>query len=113
MEQRQKNQVTLNLSQETVAAMVADLYSKNEGFRKAFDRDPKAALAEYCKQELPADMELVIHRNEDKCWHVALPSAQQLEAMQLSDADIENVAGGQTTATGVRWVGWEQAYSYD
>ena len=94
MEKSHDNAVTLPPSQEAVAAMVADLYAGNEGFRAAFDRDPKAALAEYYKQELPPDMEIVVHRNEDTRWHVTLPSAAQIEAMRLSEADMRDVAGG-------------------
>ena len=107
MEQKTKPKITLPPSQEAVAAMVADLYAENEDFRAAFDRDPKAALAEYYQRELPPGVEIVVHRNENKRWHVTLPSAEQIEAMQLSEADMQNVAGGTGNNN---WIGWEAAY---
>ena len=107
MEQKTTPEITLHPSQEAVAAMVADLYAESEGFRAAFDRDPKAAIAEYYKRELPPDMEIIVHRNEDNRWHVTLPSAEQIETMRLSEADMQNVAGGTGNNN---WIGWEAAY---
>ena len=107
MKKSPDNAVTLPPSQETVAAMLADSYTRNQAFRVAFDRDPKAAIAEYYKQELPADMEIIIHRNEDKRWHVALPSLKRMQATQLADEDMEEIAGGYDSD----WSSWRSSYS--
>ena len=107
MEKSPDNTVALPPSQEAVAAMLADSYTRDKAFREAFDRDPKAAIAEYYKQELPADVELVIHRNEDKRWHVTLPAANRSQAKQLTDEDMDNLAGGYDTD----WSSWQSVYS--
>ena len=92
MEQQQANAVTLAMTPEAVSAMLSAMYAKDADFRAAFDKDPKAALAKMSGQELPSDLEIVVHRNEDQRWHLTLPAQETAGA--LDDEDIANVAGG-------------------
>ena len=87
-QQDDKSAVTLEMSQETLSAVVADRYTRDEEFRGAFNEDPKAAISQWCEHDLPSDVEVVVHRNEIGRWHVALP------ALDLSDRELEGVSAG-------------------
>jgi len=91
-QQEQANAVQLPMTPEATSAIVAVRYAVDADFRAAFDKDPKAALSQFGGQELPSDVEIVVHRNKDKHWHIALPEVQTEGA--LGDEDIANVAGG-------------------
>lgn len=88
MAQRDKNAVTLEMSRETLSAVVAERYARDEEFRGVFDENPKAAISRWCGHELPSDTDVVVHRNEMGRWHVALP------ALDLSDRELEGVSAG-------------------
>ncbi|MDD9868625.1 MAG: hypothetical protein OXU50_01845 [Gammaproteobacteria bacterium] len=92
MEQKQANAVTLQMTPEAISAMLAAMYIGDADFRAAFDKDPKAAIAKISGQEMAADAEVVVHRNEEKCWHITLPSQEAMSLM--SDREISGVSGG-------------------
>ncbi len=92
MEKQQENMVTLPWSKEASSAKLANLYISDAQFRDAFDKDPKAAIASASGGQVPSDLEIVVHRNDEKCWHVTLPSEKQVEV--ISNADLDSVAGG-------------------
>ncbi|MDD9886781.1 MAG: hypothetical protein OXU83_06455 [Gammaproteobacteria bacterium] len=91
-QQEQANAVQLPMTPEATSAVLAVRYAVDAEFRAEFDKDPKAALAKISGQELPSDLEIVVHRNEDKRWHLTLPAQETAGA--LDDEDIANVAGG-------------------
>ncbi|MDD9886780.1 MAG: hypothetical protein OXU83_06450 [Gammaproteobacteria bacterium] len=92
MEQQQANAVTLAMTPEAVSAMLSAMYAKDADFRAAFDKDPKAAIAKVTGQKMAPDAKVVVHRNEDKCLHITLPSQEAMSLM--SDQDISGVSGG-------------------
>jgi len=79
-------------TQESLAAMVAFCYQADADFRAEFDKDPKAVLSRITGLEIPAESKIVVHRNDDKCWHISLPSAARTS--ELKDEDIASVSGG-------------------
>ena len=91
-QQEQANAVQLPMTPEATSAALSVRYMLDAEFRAAFDKDPKAAIAKLGGEELPSDLEIVVHRNEDKRWHLTLPAMEADGA--LDDEDIENVAGG-------------------
>ncbi|MDD9807089.1 MAG: hypothetical protein OXU34_02280 [Gammaproteobacteria bacterium] len=82
----------LPATQEALAAMVALRYQTDADFRAEFDNDPKAVMSKLTGLEIPADSKIVVHRNDDKCWHISLPSAARTGV--LKDEDISSVSGG-------------------
>jgi len=91
-QQEQANAVQLPMTPEATSAVLAVRYAVDAEFRAAFDKDPKAAIAKISGEKLPSDLEIVVHRNEDKRWHLTLPAMEADGA--LGDKDIENVSGG-------------------
>ncbi len=92
MAKQEDNTVTLPRMPETASADLAARYLKDEDFRAEFDKDPKAAISKAAGREVPSDMEVKIHRNDEKCWHIALPSKARIDA--LGEEDIDGISGG-------------------
>lgn len=92
MTEQKENTVNLPKTAETAAAWVAQNYIGDAEFRSAFDKNPKAAVADLFGGEVPSGVEIKVHHNSEKCWHVTLPSSQEVTAME--DRDIASVAGG-------------------
>ena len=68
---------------------------KDEALKTRFMRDPKAVLKEY-GLEVPDGMEVKVVENADDCVHITLPAAPG-GAMDLSDDELSNAAGGDLT----------------
>ena len=66
---------------------------ENEAFRKEFLSDPAGCFVKYLnapKAKLP---KIVVHEEQAGSWHIVLP-AKPAKAGELSDAELEKVAGG-------------------
>ncbi len=92
MEKQQASTLTMPVTPEATSATLALLYAKDADFRAEFDKDPKAAITKASGQEVPSNVEIVVHRNDPKRWHITLP-VEGMDAA-LGDADMENIAGG-------------------
>ena len=99
MEKQQASTLTMPVTPEATSAALALLYAKDADFRAEFDKDPKAAIAKASGQEVPSNVEIVVHRNDPKRWHVTLP-VEGMDAA-LDDSDIENIAGGTGAPTDI------------
>jgi len=86
MENKEKAQITPEL----VAARWSLAYRENEKFRADFDKDPKAAIAKLIGQDLPADMEVVVHHSKAGQVHVVVPD----EIPGMTDEQLEGISGG-------------------
>ena len=60
-------------------------------FRQTLLADPKTVLNESCNLTIPADIEIRIHEEDANHIHFVLP---MLDGDELSDADLDAVAGG-------------------
>src|ERR1700748_1567460 len=64
-------------------------------FQKKFVADPKGTFVEYTGVAASNVPEIVVHEETPGSWHIVLP-AKPASAQELSDADLEKVAGGTT-----------------
>jgi hypothetical protein len=64
-------------------------------FREKFIADPKGTIAKYTGISAADLPEIVVHEEAAGTWHIVLP-AKPAEAQELSNADLEKVAGGTT-----------------
>jgi hypothetical protein len=71
---------------------------KDDAFRKEFLADPKGSIEKYSGQKLPADVKIFAHTTSSKEVHFVIPDKKTLEG-ELSDADLEKVAGGEFFVT--------------
>jgi hypothetical protein len=70
---------------------------KEPGFRKQVLADPKGAFERQLGRPLPADLKIVIHEDSANTINLALPPIPT-NAAELSDEDLEKVAGGTEVA---------------
>ena len=66
---------------------------KDPEFKKAVVSDPKGMLERHTGQKLPAQLKIFIHEEDSNTLHLTLPPAPT-NLTELSDADLEKVAGG-------------------
>ena len=66
---------------------------KDPEFKKQVVSDPKGMLERHTGQKLPAKVKIFIHEEDANTLHFSLPPAPS-NTMELSDEDLEKVAGG-------------------
>jgi hypothetical protein len=68
---------------------------ENEEFRKEFTADPAGAFVKYLKVSPGSLPEICVHPEGPGCWDIVLPG-KPANAKELSEKDLERVAGGAT-----------------
>jgi hypothetical protein len=71
---------------------------ENEAFRKEFVSDPAACFVKYLKASKAQLPKIVVHEEAAGSWHIVLP-AKSVNTGELSDEELEKVAGGTTPLT--------------
>ena len=104
----EKQDAFLPHSPEVSAAVVAQRCREDADFRQRLKKDPKATIFEGQEKQPWDDVKVVVHENTPDCWHVSIPSDQQIEnvnklrAMQekaadheLTDEQLQDLSGGE------------------
>lgn len=73
---------------------------KDPEFKKAVVSDPKGMLERHTGQKLPAQVKIFIHEEDANTLHLSIPPAPA-SGVELSDQDLERVAGGTEFAVGL------------
>src|SRR5215472_13986621 len=71
---------------------------KDPAFRKEVVSDPKGMLEKHIGQKLPEQVKIFIHEEDANTLHLSIPPAPA-NVTELSDADLEKVAGGTDVAS--------------
>jgi hypothetical protein len=66
---------------------------KDPEFKKQVLSNPKGMLERYTGQKLPAQVKIFVHEEDANTLHLSIPPAPG-NLGELSDADLEQVAGG-------------------
>jgi hypothetical protein len=69
---------------------------KDEGFRKAFLADPKKQFEERLGTKLPSNLTITAHAEDADHLHFVIPAKPGATVGELSDEQLEKVAGGVT-----------------
>ena len=77
-------------------ARIARRAWENPEFEAEFMADPKATFEKYTGQELPESVKIFAHYNSADEVHFVLPKREQHAGDELTDDDLERVAGGET-----------------
>ena len=81
------------LSRQEMEALIVQRAWKDEAFRAEFLADAKGTIEKYSGQKLPADVKVMALAEDDKTIHFVIPP-KPANADELSDEDLEKVAGG-------------------
>lgn len=86
---------TVTISRHDLEAKLVKRCWENEEFRKEFTADPTGIFVKYLKVPAASLPRIVVHQETPRSWHIVLP-ARPDNASELSDAELELVAGGAT-----------------
>jgi hypothetical protein len=86
-----------SLTRHDLEAKIVKRCWEDEGFRKEFIADPADAFVKYLKAPADSLPKIFIHQEEPGSWHIVLP-AKPADTDELSEQDLEKVAGGGTSA---------------
>ena len=90
--------MSMNLRE--IESLIVQRAWKDDTFRMEFLGDPKATIEKYSGEKLPAELKVVALAEDDKTIHFVIPP-KPAHADELSDEDLEKVAGGVDVLTGV------------
>ena len=88
------------MTRQEMEALIVQRAWKDEAFRAEFLADAKGTIEKYSGQKLPADINVLALAEDDKTIHFVIP-AKPAQADELSDEDLEKVAGGIDLITGI------------
>lgn len=83
------------ISRHDLEAKIVKRCWKDEAFRREFTADPRAAFVKYLGAPPAGLPKIVVHQEMSGSWHIVLP-AKPANADELSDKELEDVAGGVT-----------------
>jgi hypothetical protein len=81
------------ISRREIEQNIVALAWKDENFRKAFLADPKRQFEERLGAKLPASLKITAHAEDENHLYFVIPAPPKASS-ELSDADLEKVAGG-------------------
>jgi hypothetical protein len=84
-------------------AQVLERASKDREFRSQLLENPKEALAQEFEVQIPESIELEVVEESPSTIYLVLPPATPDVGQELSERDLEAVAGGWTVDTPCSW----------
>jgi len=69
---------------------------QDPGFEAEFMTDPKGTFEKYLQQKLPEELTIHAHYNTGDEIHFVIPRRPTSSSDELTDEDLERVAGGET-----------------
>ena len=82
-----------SLTRHDLEAKIAKRCWEDEAFRKEFTADPTSTFVKYLEVPAASLPRIAVHEEEPGSWHIVLPE-KPADTGELSEADLEKVAGG-------------------
>jgi hypothetical protein len=86
---------SVTLTRHDLEAKIVRHCWEDEGFRNEFTTDPVGTAVKYLQVPAASLPKIVVHQEMAGAWHIILP-AKPADADELSEEDLEKVAGGTT-----------------
>ncbi len=81
-------------ARQRLEAQLIDRAMKDKAFREELVRDPKAVFTRDLGISMPANIDVQVVEESPTTVYLVLPQAPPLAGAELSDAELEAVAGG-------------------
>ena len=81
------------MSRGEINDLIAKFATENEDYKKALLADPRKVVSMQLGQEIPDSLKISVIQDTAASMHLVLPYIPE-EGAELSDADLEMVAGG-------------------
>jgi hypothetical protein len=88
-----------NASRRELEAQLLDKAWRDEAFRRALVEDPKGTLERELKVKVPEGVSLSVLEETPTSRYLVLPPAPTRDDRELSDEDLDGVAGGYEPGT--------------
>jgi hypothetical protein len=82
------------MTRQEIEARIVALAWEDETFLRAFLADPKREFEKRLGVSLPEALTITAHAEDQSHLHFVIPAKPQADIDELSDADLEKVAGG-------------------
>lgn len=95
MTKHAKNEVSFYLLKKILVSKCIE----DPGFKDRFLKNPKQAIEQEFKTQLPDDIKFNVYEDTNKTFNVVIPSKYEIESehkkeYELSDAELRSIAGG-------------------
>ncbi|HEX5454142.1 MAG TPA: NHLP leader peptide family RiPP precursor [Stellaceae bacterium] len=82
------------LTRQDIEAKIVALAWQDDEFRKKFLADPKGQFEAHLGTKLPDGLKITAHQEDENQLHFVIPVKPKANLDELSDDDLEKVAGG-------------------
>jgi len=82
-----------------IEAKIVALAWQDDGFRSKFVADPKRQFEERLGVKLPPSLKMTVHEENENNLHFVIPAKPKANMSELSDEELEKVAGGTDVLT--------------
>jgi Nitrile hydratase, alpha chain len=89
---------TAPLTRRDIEAKIVALAWQDDDFRRKFVADPKGQFEQRLGTKLPASLKMTVHEENENNLHFVIPTKPK-SAAELSDEELEKVAGGTDLVT--------------
>src|SRR5258708_4447364 len=86
------------MTRKDLEAKIVALAWQDDEFRHKFVTDPKGQFEEKLGTRLPESLKMTVHEEDENSLHFVIPMRPKANIAELSDEDLEKVAGGTDVA---------------
>ncbi len=89
-----ENTASLPLNMETLGAYIARRCETDADFSSSFRAAPRDCLAKMAGINLPEELQIVLHENDENSWHIPI-NDEEIPNQALTDQQLQDVSAGE------------------